>query len=476
MLFYNTNDKSERVTFQEALLRGQAPKSGLYTIDPGQIPKFSIGQIKAMEGWPYWLTAAKVLWPYLAGEISEYDFMSLIKDAYDETIIPVSIQYVIGRTYILWLTQGPTSSFKDFAARFFARTLNHYAGKLGIKLIVVVATSGDTGPAIASSLHGLNNVAVVALYPAKNISAGQRKQMTTIQDNVYAVEVANGDFNLCQDLAIRLMGDKEFAREVFGNENIFTSANSISLGRLLPQIVFPFFAYSRVARNGEKMIVSIPSGNFGDLVGSVIAMKMGLPIGKIIVAVNENDEFDRFMKSSRYKIAPTRSTYSSAMDVNNPNNLPRLFDLYGGQMVNFPEQKGMINIMPDIKTMKRDLSTVSTSNRATLETIKSIYRNYNIILDPHGAVGWLGLEEYLCFYHNQLAVVWETADPCKFPEVVEMAIGIKPPLAENMARQVDLPERKFIINSQPDRTEEGAIKHSAAQYDELKHIVAEVRL
>ncbi len=472
MLFINTNDKNERVTFQEALLRGQAPKSGLYTIDGEQIPKFSIDQITAMADKPYYQVATEVLWPYLASEIPEENFLSLLKDAYDETVIPVPIQLVVGRTYILWLTKGPTSSFKDFAARVFARALNYFAGKLGIKLIVVVATSGDTGPAIASSLAGLENIAIVVLYPAKNIYAGQRKQMTTIQGNVYAVEIANGDFNLCQDLAIRLMGDKEFAKEVFGNEKIFTSANSISLGRLLPQIVFPFYAYSQVAY-GEKIIISIPSGNFGDMMGSVIALKMGLPIDKIVVAVNENDEFARFLKTGEDKIASTRNTHSSAMDVNNPNNLPRLFDLYGGQMVNLPEHKGMIKVMPDLEAMRRDLFAVAISDDQTLETIRRVYQNYQTILDPHGAVGWDALGEYLFYHHNQLAVIWETANPCKFPEVIEKATGVTPPLAKNMAKQVNLPERKFIINSQTDQAQGGAVAHSAAQYQELKQIVAD---
>lgn len=471
-MFYNTNDKAERVTFQEALLRGQAPNFGLYTIDRGSVPQISIKQILNMRSEPYWQIAYEVLRPFLVGEISEKNLISILKDAYDETVIPAPIQRVIGQTYIMWLTQGPTSSFKDFAARFFARMLNHFAGKLGIKLIVVVATSGDTGPAIASSLAGLKNIAIIVLYPGKNIYAGQRKQMTTIQGNVFAVEVTNGDFNLCQDMAIKLMGDKQFAKEIFGNENIFTSANSISLGRLLPQIVFPFYAYSRVAQNGEKIIVSVPSGNFGDMVGSVIAMKMGLPIEKIIVAVNENDEYARFLKTGKYEIAVTKYTYSSAMDVNNPNNLPRLFDLYGGRMINLPKQKGIISVMPDLEAMRRDMFAVAVDNNQTLKTIAKVYRDYRIILDPHGAVGWKALEEYPNFHHDHSAIVWETADPCKFPEVVKNATGLTLLLAENMAKQVDLPERKFIVSSHADQDKTGKAVHSKAQYQELEQIVA----
>jgi len=323
MLFSNTNG-AEKVSFQEALIKGAAPNDGLYTITKDEIPYIRAGQILDMAGKPYWRIAFEVLWPYLEGEITEVALARILKEAYDEKIIPVPIQHVVDNTHILWLTQGPTSSFKDFAARFFARMLNYFAGRLGIKLIVVVATSGDTGPAIADSLLGLDNIAVVVLYPGSNIYLEQRRQMATLFGNVYAVEVDDADFNLCQDMAVRLMGDKKFAWETFNNESIFISANSISLGRLLPQMVFPFYAYSRVAVVMEKIIISIPSGNFGDMVGSVIAKMMGLPIEKIIVAVNENDEFERFMKNREYTITATKKTSSSAMDVNNPNNFPRL--------------------------------------------------------------------------------------------------------------------------------------------------------
>ncbi len=472
MRFYNTADRAKRVTFQTALLEGQAPNYGLYTINRHEIPWLSLDEINAMADQPYSQIADTVIWPYLMGEMPKKDFTALIEDAYDEKVIPVPIQHVVGNTYILWLTQGPTSSFKDFAARFFARALNYFAGRLGIKLIVVVATSGDTGPAIGSALFGLENIAVVIIYPAKNIYPGQRKQMSTLQGNVFAVEVVNGDFNLCQDMAIRLMNDKPFAKKIYGSENIFTSANSISLGRLLPQIVFPFYARSRIAKNDEKFVVSIASGNFGDMTGAAYAMKMGLPIDKIVVAVNENDEFARYLNTGEYIISPTRNTYSSAMDVNNPNNLPRLFDLYGGQMINHPEHKGMITALPNLTAMRRDLFAVSINNARTVQAIKDVYEEHKVIMDPHGAVGWAGLEEYLYYKHDMAAVAWETADPCKFPDVVKQATGVTPPLSPNMALQADLPERRFIISGEPARPGNKKIAPSEAQYKELQQIVA----
>ena len=472
MLFYNTNDKNERVTFREALLRGQAPNYGLYTIDRKLIPQIPMRQLLNMAEKPYWQIAHEVLLPYLGEEITANDLLGMVKDAYDEKAIPVTLENVVGKTYVLKLYGGPTSSFKDFAARFFAHALNYFAGKYGLKFIVVVATSGDTGPAIADAFWGLENVVVVVLYPGKNIYPNQRKQISTLHKNVFAVEVESADFNLCQDMAIRLMNDKKFAKEVFANENVFTSANSISLGRLLPQIVFPFYAYSRLPNIDSDIVVCVPSGNFGDVTGTFIAKKMGLPIKKIVVAVNENDEFVRFLKAGRYEIRATRQTPSSAMDVNNPNNLPRLFDLYGGQMINLPEKKGWIKKMPDLNRLRIDATAYSVNNQQTMEAIKTVLKKHEILLDPHGAVGWHALQTYLGRKNNRPAVFWQTADPSKFQDVIEQATGLRPPLTYGMAKQADLPERIFKINQPAKLTPGGGMAHSDGQYQELLKIVA----
>ena len=223
---------------------------------------------------------------------------------------------------------NPTYSFKDYAARFFARVLNYFLKRSGLKRMVAVATSGDTGGAVADALHNQDSVDNVIFFPKGSITERQRRQMTTLQDNIYAFEV-NGDFDVCQALAKRLLGDRNFADQLFGDPDRFTSANSISLGRLLPQAVYSFFAYSRVAHYDEPMIASVPSGNFGDMMGTVLAKEMGLPIPKIVCGVNENREFPEFLSTGSYVVKPSIKSPSSAMIVSNPSNFARLIDLYG---------------------------------------------------------------------------------------------------------------------------------------------------
>jgi threonine synthase len=308
MTYYSTNNKQHKVDFQTALLCGLAPDYGLYMMDRKDIPVLSKEKILSMQTMSYADIAFEVLNPYLEAEIPSADLRALLNDAYREDKIPTKIEKVNDLTYIMWLTSGPTYSFKDYAARFFGRALNYFLGKKGLKRTVVVATSGDTGGAVADALFGLDNVDNIVFYPKGSISEGQRRQMTTLGKNVYAFEV-NGDFDVCQALAKSLLNDKEFASKVFGDKERLTSANSISLGRLLPQAVYPFFAYSRVAKNFEPLVASIPSGNFGDMMGTVVAKQMGLPISKIICGVNENTEFSDYLSTGTYTVTESKAIW-----------------------------------------------------------------------------------------------------------------------------------------------------------------------
>ena len=475
--YYSTNNKSERVNFETALLNGMASNYGLYMISRSDIPKFSISEIKEMKEMSYAEIAFKVLSLFLGAEIPQPILKKLLDDAYNPEIIPTKIQKVVGKTSIMWLTNGPTASFKDYAARFFGRSLNYFLGKKDLKRTVLVATSGDTGGAVADALFGLDNVKNIVFFPKGEVSEGQRRQMTTLLGNVYAFEV-NGDFDVCQALAKNLLGDKIFAEKIFGDKEHFTSANSISIGRLLPQAVYPFFAYSRVAENGEPVIMSIPSGNFGDMMGTVIARKMGLPIAKILCGVNENTEFPIFLNTGLYKVDATKKSPSSAMNVSHPSNLARLIDFYGGHMYDERDVKtkkvireGVIDKMPDLENMKKEIFAESISDSAHYETIKKVYEDFGIILDPHGAVGWRILDDYFKEHHEHLAVVYETADPGKFPQDVKKAIGIIPPLPKGMQKQANAPERIYRIESEPDRTLNG-IKLSDSQIKEAKEKIA----
>ena len=477
--YYSTNNPDERVNFETALLKGMASNFGLYMIARRDIPRIPIEQIRAMRSLSYAEIAYQVLFPFLAKEIPPDRLKTLLSDAYREDKIPTKVRHITGKTYIMWLTQGPTYSFKDYAARFFGRTLNYFLGTKNLKRVVIVATSGDTGGAVADALYGLQNIDNIVFYPKGSISEGQRRQMTTLGDNIHAFEV-NGDFDVCQALAKNILGDKNFASEVFNDAERFTSANSISLGRLLPQAVYPFYAYSKIETMGESMIASVPSGNFGNMMGTVIARQMGLPIEKIICAVNENTEFPEFLESGIYNVRPSVKSPSSAMIVSHPSNLARLIDFYGGHIydkrdpvTNNVLKLGIVDRMPDIDAMKRDLISMGITNPVHYKTMKEVHDRYGVILDPHGAVGWKALEIFLNGSHDKPAVVYETADPGKFPEDVEKAIGITPELPSGMKKQRFMKERIYSIGSGPDEETEG-LKLSAGQIEEAKKKIKEI--
>ncbi len=477
--YYSTNNKAEVVNFETALLNGMASNYGLYMMARKDIPKLSPKRISEMSSMSYAQVSFEVLNPFLGSEIPMQKLKALLNDAYSEDKIPTRIERVVDNIYIIWLTQGPTYSFKDYAARFFGRSLNYFLGIRNLKRTVIVATSGDTGGAVADALHGLANVDVIVFFPKGSISEGQRRQMTTLGNNVYAFEV-NGDFDVCQELAKTLIGDKQFAQDTFNDKDRLTSANSISIGRLLPQAVYPFFAYSRIAKNKEPMIVSVPSGNFGNMVGTVIAKEMGLPISRILCGVNENTEFPDFLKTGKYIVRPSKKSPSSAMVVSHPSNLSRLFDLYGGHMFDERDpvskkvvREGVIGIMPDLNSMKKDIFAMSVSNQEHYRTMKEVYDKFKVILDPHGAVGWRILEDFLVKSPNYLAVLYETADPGKFPEDVKQAIGLIPELPEGMRIQAKSKERIYSIVSDPDHTSNG-MKLSDGQIKEAKVKIKEL--
>ncbi|MFA6268807.1 MAG: threonine synthase, partial [archaeon] len=356
-----------------------APDYGLYMVDKKDLPFFSEDKLESMREMSYAQIAFEVLNPFLGAEIPEEKLCALLEDAYDSKKIPTKIQLVTDGIYIMWLTEGPTYSFKDYAARFFGRALNYFLGVRELKRTVVVATSGDTGGAVADALLGLDNVDCVVFYPKGSISEGQRRQMTTLQGNIFAFEV-NGDFDVCQALAKNLLGDKDFAKNVFGDNDRLTSANSISVGRLLPQAVYPFFAYSKIKRErGQEFIASIPSGNFGDMMGTVLAKNMGLPVSKIVCGVNENTEFPDFLNSGKYVVSASKKSPSSAMIVSHPSNLARLIDLYGGHMFDERDpiskkvlREGVLDKGPNLDKMKEDIFSISVNNDEHFSTIKKV--------------------------------------------------------------------------------------------------------
>ena len=482
LTYYSTNstDKTQKITFKEALLKGLAPDYGLYMMAKEDLPKFSQEELLDMKDKTYSDIAYTVLSKFLIPEISESKLKELLDDAYAIEKIPTDVENVVENTNIMWLTKGPTYSFKDYAARFFGRTLNYFLKQDKLLRVVIVATSGDTGGAVADALAGLDSVSNIVFFPKGSVSEGQRRQMTTLKDNIHAFEV-EGDFDVCQALAKTLLNDIDFAKEVFDDEKRFTSANSISLGRLLPQSVYPFYAYSKISNETfPSFIASIPSGNFGDMMGTVLAKEMGLPVEKIVCGVNENTEFPDYLKTGEYKVYPSVKSPSSAMIVSHPSNLARLIDFYGGHMfdkrdpaTNKVTQSGVIDKAPNLEKMREDLFSISIDNATHFTTIKEVYDKFNVILDPHGAVGWKALELFTNSDYSKLSIIYETADPGKFPLDVEKAIGVVPNVPPRMQEQITLEERIYSIKSLPLNTKNG-LKLSDEQVNEAKEKIKQI--
>lgn len=417
--YYSTNRNLENVagispfrgsvSFKEALLAGQAPDEGLFM--PDSIPRLSLADIQKLKGEPYWKMALLVARAFLSDEFSAEILENVVRDAYN---FPVPLEGVCPRVYLMRLDQGPTASFKDFAARMMARLMSHCRPQ-GERINILVATSGDTGSAAGEAFKGVAGIDVIILYPEKEVSPRQKKQLDTIGKNVRALSV-DGKFDDCQNLVKQAFADKEMKR--FN----LSSANSINFGRILPQIVYYIYAYAQLAQGGEEIIFSVPSGNFGNALGCEFARRMGLPVAKLVMPTNENDEFPVFLETGKYKkVSPSRACISNAMNVGHPSNLARFFELYGGTV----DRSGNVHRYPDLEKMRKHIYSVSISERLTRETMIEIYESYKVILEQHGAVGWAGLKSYReKNADKKLSVCLETAHPAKFPEEIQKLLGL----------------------------------------------------
>jgi len=420
------------VSFPQALLKGQAPDKGLYM--PEEIPVISPDEIRSYADMDYHEIAFRVTSRFLTAEMPGDLLQAITLDAYD---FEVPLEHVTKRQYVMRLDQGPTASFKDFAARMMARLMQHYLKAENRRLLILTATSGDTGSAVANAFYGMENIDVVVLFPRSEVTRRQRKQMTVLGKNIRILAL-DAKFDDCQALVKQAFADPSLSHLPL------SSANSINIGRLVPQIVYYFYAYARLHDPSglEQAIFSVPSGNFGDMMGGMLAMKMGLPIRKFIIATNENDEFPAYLKTGIYrKIEPSRNCISSAMNVGHPSNLARLVALYHGIM----DEKGTLHREADLAQMRRDIWAVSITDRQTRETIENVYRDFGVVLEPHGAVGWAGWQSYLAGHPeddrpSQLGISLETAHPAKFPEEIERILQIQPELPPSLEGIDELPE------------------------------------
>ncbi|HUC85949.1 MAG TPA: threonine synthase [Candidatus Acidoferrales bacterium] len=427
LLFYSTNRQSPPVDLRQALLLGLAPDRGLYF--PQQFPQLARSEIAAFAKLPYHEVAFRVLSRFTDGIVPDSELAAMCRSAYN---FSVPLEKIQDRLFLMRLDQGPTASFKDFAAQMMARLFGRFLREDGRHVTILTATSGDTGSAVAHAFHNVPGVRVMVLFPLAEISESQRKLMTTLRDNIRTVAVA-GKFDDCQAMVKRAFADPELKHLPL------SSANSINIGRLLPQSVYYFYAAARLAQPGEPIVFSIPSGNFGDMMGAVVARQMGLPVRKIIASVNENDAFPKFLGSGVYqRISPSRNSVSNAMNVGHPSNLARLVAVYGGQM----DETGNIHQQPDLAAMRRELFSTSVSDARTVAGVRDFWNKYQLLLEPHGAVAWQGFLDWTAVepLGTSPAVIVETANPAKFPVEVEKVVGWPPDVPENMLAALKQPE------------------------------------
>ena len=401
MKYYSLNHNAPKVSFQEAVIQGLAPDQGLYF--PEYLTPISASFFDKIETLSNEEIAFQVIHEFVGDEIPEINLRQIITETlcFDFPLVKVE-----NKIYSLELFHGPTMAFKDVGARFMSRCLAYFnSDKKGAKNTVIVATSGDTGGAVANGFFGVEGVDVVILYPSGKVSDIQERQLTTLGKNITALEV-DGDFDACQEMV-----KKAFLDDSLSYKNL-TSANSINIARWLPQMFYFFFAYKQLKSENKPLIFSCPSGNFGNIGAGIIAKKLGLPIKHFVASTNVNDTVPRFLEEGLYDPKPSKATISNAMDVGNPSNFIRIQAMYKN----------------DLSEFKKDFSSFSFSDTETEIALQTIYKSSGYIAEPHGVVGYLGLKKELENHPSDIGIFLETAHPIKFLDVVESLLNVKLPI------------------------------------------------
>ena len=431
MLYRSTNNNAPKVDFKQATINGQAPDKGLYF--PEKIPALPEGLIVNIESMSNEEIAYQVIKPYVGDSIPEAVLRNIVAETIDFEIPLVNITPGI---YSLELYHGPTLAFKDIGARFMSRCLGYFVKDLGKKVTVLVATSGDTGGAVANGFYDVQGIEVVILYPSGKVSTVQEKQLTTLGKNIHAIEV-DGTFDDCQQMVKEVFTDDELNKKLF-----LTSANSINVARWLPQQFYYFFAYKQWAQKNNPPVISVPSGNFGNICAGILAHVSGLPVQHFIAACNANDVVPSFMLTEKYEPKKAVATISNAMDVGNPSNFIRILEIFQHHFIN----------------LKNVVSSCSISDLDTKETLQKVFTEFKYLLDPHGAVGYKALEEYLQKYPDKKGIVLETAHPVKFFDVVEPVIGETVPIPNSVKVQLSLEKQAFKMRTETKLLKEFLLK------------------
>ena len=405
MHYYSLNHISPKLSFKEATIKGQAPDKGLYF--PESIPVLPKDFFANISQYSKEEIAFKVIQPYVTDEIPEAELRRIVAETVNFDFPLVKINDQISS---LELFHGPTLAFKDVGARFMSRCLGHFVKNNDKKVTVLVATSGDTGGAVANGFYGVEGVNVVILYPSGKVSSVQELQLTTLGKNISALEV-DGTFDDCQQMVKQAFADVELNKELF-----LTSANSINVARWLPQQFYYFFAYQQWADKNHPPVFCVPSGNFGNICAGLLAHRSGMPAAHFIAACNANDVVTNYLSDGHYEPKKAVATLSNAMDVGSPSNFVRVLELFD----------------KEFNSLKNVLSSYSITDAETKDIIADAYTKMNYLLDPHGAVGYLALKKYLENHPYQKGMILETAHPVKFYDVVEPIIKEKVPIPDSI--------------------------------------------
>ena len=418
MRYYSLNDNSNTATFSEAVIRGLAPDRGLYF--PKNIQRLSNDFLNHFAEKSPVEIGLEVMRQFVGDSIPEARLEQIVADTlcFDFPIVPLS-----DNVATLELFHGPTMAFKDVGGRFMARSIGYFNEQNPKKVTVLVATSGDTGGAVASGFLGIEGTEVIILYPKGKVSKIQELQLTTNGNNIKAVEV-DGVFDDCQEMVKTAFLDDDL-NKVYN----LTSANSINVARWLPQSFYFFFAYQQLLQKGfnKDLVFSVPSGNFGNICAGIVAKQLGLPVHHFVASTNSNDTVPRYLQTQKYSPLPSKQTISNAMDVGNPSNFIRIQNLFNN----------------NFDALKQQFSSYAFNDDKTRVALKALYEKYNYIADPHGAVGYLGLQEYMQENPNAYGVFLETAHPIKFRDSVEETLGVT----------LDIPTQiQHILDKTPEKT------------------------
>ena len=429
MLYHSTNNQSPKADFKEATIRGLAPDEGLYF--PESIPSVGKDLIDNIEKYSNEEIALKVIQPFVGDTIPAAELKRIIEETLNFEFPLIKIEDNI---FSLELYHGPTLAFKDVGARFMSRCLGHFVKDENKNVKVLVATSGDTGGAVANGFYNIDGIDVVILYPSGKVSSVQELQLTTLGKNITALEI-DGSFDDCQKMVKQAFADKDL------NEKLFlTSANSINVARWLPQQFYYFFAYKQWMQKDKFPVVSVPSGNFGNICAGLLAKCSGLPIEHFVAACNANNVVTEYLQTEKYIPKKSLTTISNAMDVGSPSNFVRILELF--------DQKFL--------SLKQNMSSYSFSDAETKTILKEIYLDKHYLLDPHGAVGYAGLKQYISEHKDAAGIFLETAHPVKFYDVVEPVISDKVPIPSTVQDILNLKKESVQMT---------------ANYEELKNFL-----